>query len=246
MNKFAKRRIAGLVTLGMLVGAIAVSSAPAAFGAAPNCPDGYQTKVDPPTDVSASWGSATVGTGYVEFTVNSGYELDVCVKGGANGVTLATITGPDTQKVYTPLNPNDQPAGVSHYEYTVRQTTTTTTPTTSSSTTSSSTTSSSTTSSSTTSSSTYVVRRLPRLRARLWHRQRLRLRARLWHRQRLRLRARLWHRQRLRLRARLWHRRRPQRRHPYHRPPCRIPRIHCPSPGWSPAIWPSFRCWLWR
>lgn len=113
--------LAALATTA-LVGALLPLAVLAA--ASENCPAGYDHKSDPPVNLTAEWGTATMANGgsAVSFYVKDGYTVDVCVKGGNEGFDTETIVGEDTVVVATPTN-----QAVSHYEWSFSTTTTTTT-----------------------------------------------------------------------------------------------------------------------
>lgn len=75
----------------------------------------------------ADWGTATVNGSFVDFDVEAGWTVEVCVKGGSADPTITTIVGPDQVSVQTPEQPSsgNNPA-VSHWGFRASTTTTTT------------------------------------------------------------------------------------------------------------------------
>ena len=60
------------------------------------------------------WGTVIVANNHLDYTINAGYQVTLCVKGGTANTT-STLTGPTSGELFTPALKNGKNAGVSHW-----------------------------------------------------------------------------------------------------------------------------------
>jgi hypothetical protein len=130
MGKLAHRRAAGLAVLVLLLGLIPLvalaevteiipDTFPKGPGKGGTCPDGqegWSEHISDEDPQSGDWGEAewlTKDDDYVLITVNEGYEVLVCTKGG-DGRTIYLVTEGEDQIVSAPAG-----YGLSHWSYLV-------------------------------------------------------------------------------------------------------------------------------
>jgi hypothetical protein len=80
------------------------------------CPGDHLSET-PGTSTSGEWGSAAALDKGIEYTVNDGWTVTFCAKGGNDSNTI-TVTGPDTGTLSTPPNQGGNIPDLSHWSVT--------------------------------------------------------------------------------------------------------------------------------